>query len=585
MAFIRFRPTSHFIAPHSWMNDPCGAVYIPETQEYIVCYQWNPGTANGGNAAWGMAKSRDMVTWEDCSPPLRNGKSYDRLGVFSGSIISRIVDGRRVLFLFYTSVSALPIHWSKPYIKGCESQSVAFSTDLGTSWHRFQSNPLLTIPPKRAATTGWRDPFVSKWEALSTLLQVDPSTDYMMVASGERDRGPQLHIYQSDDLLKWKMISTILTAPAGSSISKTGKLKYGMNFECASFFSFGGRQYIIVGVEEDHSSKHHSSRYLLWVTGELVLQSGKPRFKIKSHGLLDHGILYAAHISTDSEGRTIQLGWADEDVKQHVVSEQGWAGCLALPRELYEISKPITSVCDHENLWDIDESSGAMTTLGIRPAPQVFTLRKDLRYDSLEKFSSILSTNFSVEATFKYLAGDERFIFKIRQCPNSTEATKITFDITAGLIIVDRSHSSLEDLGATSTDSGPFHLLPDEHLQIQIFVDNSIIEIYANDRFALTSRIYPSLETSIGASYDFGDFDEGHVEFRCWEGLKNAWPRRLAEETPGVEIVITLSTTFISPLLDRLYPNNDAQTHLDVVEFHVWQEIFGDPNRNEAFVF
>ncbi len=110
MAFTRFRPTSHFIAPHSWMNDPCGAIYVPETQEYLLCYQWNPGTADGGNSAWGMAKSRDLVTWEDCSPALKLGASYDRLGVFSGSITSKIVRGRRILFLFYTSVSALPIH-------------------------------------------------------------------------------------------------------------------------------------------------------------------------------------------------------------------------------------------------------------------------------------------------------------------------------------------------------------------------------------------------------------------------------------------------------------------------------------------
>lgn len=94
------------------MNDPCGAIYVPETQEYIVGYQWNPGNSLGGNSAWGMVKSRDLVTWKDCSPALRNGISYDRLGVFSGSITSKIIEGRRFLFLFYTSVSALPIHVS-----------------------------------------------------------------------------------------------------------------------------------------------------------------------------------------------------------------------------------------------------------------------------------------------------------------------------------------------------------------------------------------------------------------------------------------------------------------------------------------
>jgi beta-fructofuranosidase len=112
MAFTRFRPTSHFIAPHSWMNDPCGAIYIPETGEHIICYQWNPGTAYGGNCAWGMARSKDLVQWKDCQTALRNGTSYDCLGVFSGSIVSRVIDGRRVLFLFYRSISALPIHVS-----------------------------------------------------------------------------------------------------------------------------------------------------------------------------------------------------------------------------------------------------------------------------------------------------------------------------------------------------------------------------------------------------------------------------------------------------------------------------------------
>lgn len=62
-----------------------------------------------------MAKSQDLITWEDCLPALRNGTSYDRLGVFSGSIASKIVDGRRVLFLFYTSVSALPIHVTRSH--------------------------------------------------------------------------------------------------------------------------------------------------------------------------------------------------------------------------------------------------------------------------------------------------------------------------------------------------------------------------------------------------------------------------------------------------------------------------------------
>ncbi|CZR55950.1 uncharacterized protein PAC_05838 [Phialocephala subalpina] len=540
MAFSRFRPTSHFIAPHSWMNDPCGAVYVPETQEYLLCYQWNPGTSEGGNCAWGMAKSKDLITWEDCSPALRNGSTYDRLGVFSGSVVSRLIDGQRVLFLFYTSVSAVPIHWSKDYIKGCESQSVAFSNDFGRSWHRYVANPLMKNPPNITGTTGWRDPFVSPWKGLSELLGVDLMTDYMMIASGVKGHGPELHLYQSRNLLDWNPVSTILSVKAGSMVSPTSSLKFGMNFECASFFSIGEKHYIIVGVEEDEDSKRHNGHYLMWMSGNLVLESGAPKFEITSHGLLDHGISYAAHIFRDAEGRLIQLGWADETAKKPIGTKQGWAGCLAHPRELYEILRPNTKLESGIDVWNVDEKSGTMTTLGIRPAPQVSTLRKHSKPVSIDSFPAIRSSNCQIEATFSMLSGNEIFVFNVRE--SSSEVTTIIFDLKEQQITVDRSKSSLERLGTASPESGSFELLTGEDLQVNIFVDNSITEVYANNRFALTSRIYPSLETSIGLSYYFGGFDEKNVKFACWVGLKNAWPKRIdcegiIEEMPYVEKV------------------------------------------------
>ena len=539
MAFERFRPRSHFIAPHSWANDPCGAVYVPETDEYLFCYQWNPGTTEGGNSAWGMARSRDLITWQDCSPALRNGiaKSYDSEGVFSGSIVSRLREGRRLLFLFYTSVSAVPIHWSLDYIKGCESQSVAFSTDFGRSWHRYENNPLLKEPPKRELTTGWRDPFVSPWHGLSTLLNIDPSTDFMMIASGERGRGCQLHIYRSHNLLDWEPVSTILDVKEGCKISPTSSLIFGRNFECASFFTIGERHYIVVGVEEDVRSERHDRHYLLWLSGTLSFHDGKAKFNITSHGLLDYGISYAAHIFRDSEDRILQLGWANEAAKRNVVCTQGWAGCLHHPRELIEISRPIDELARDNHLWNIDESTGSMTTLGHRPAPQVRSLRNGKCKSLLADLRSIQSANYEIEATFSHLSGQEKFIFNVRQSPSSVEITKIIFNLEAHCITVDRSHSSKESLGKSSSESGQFQLFTGEDLCIRIFVDNSLLEVYANDRFALTSRIYPSLETSVGASFNFGEYDENNVDFKYWEELKSAWPGRQARGTAGEEVV------------------------------------------------
>ena len=468
--------------------------------------------------------------WEDCSPAIRNGitTSYDSLGVFSGSVVSRVVEGKRVLFLFYTSISALPIHWSKDYIQGCESQSVAFSTDFGRSWHRYENNPLLRGPPKQALTTGWRDPFVSRWKALSRLLGMDPSTAYMMISSGERGRGPQLHLYWSNNLLDWKRVSTILDVEAGAKVSATSDLRFGKNFECGSFFTLGQKQYLIVGVEEDSHSTRHNGHYNMWLCGSLELENDLPKFRISSHGLLDHGILYAAHIFQDAENRLLQLGWADETAQKHVVRKQGWSGCLTYPRELYQISKPIAELEEKQDIWDIDRQTGTMTTLGIRPAPQLRDLRPEKNFNSLGRFKVINGTNYEVEVTFSQLAGNETFTLNVRESPGSIEATKIIFNLEKSSITVDRRHSSFKNLGASSPESGYFHLFPGEDLHVRIFVDDSIIEVYANDRFTLSSRIYPSLETSVGASFDFQDFNTRNVEFQCWERLKDAWPGRKA---------------------------------------------------------
>ena len=66
----------------------------------------------------------------------------------------------------------------------------------------------------------------------------------------------------------------------------------------------------------------------------------------------------------------------------------------------------------------------------------------------------------------------------------------------------------------------------EEPLQIHLFYDKSVLEVFVNDRFSLTSRIYPSLETSTRVSCDFGAYDTSNMDFRCWEELKSAWTGR-----------------------------------------------------------
>jgi beta-fructofuranosidase len=543
VSFTTYRPIYHFIAPHSWMNDPCGAVYIPELKEYILCYQWHPGSAAAGNSAWGMARSKDLITWTDCAPALRTGpaSSYDSHGVFSGSLVSRLVDGNRLLYLFYTSISALPIHWSKPYIAGCESQSLAFSTDLGRSWHRYHQNPLLTEPRHQSQTTGWRDPYVATWPLLSSLRGAGPDTNYMLTSSGKRGSGPELVLYESPDLLSWTPLCVLFKAAADTPITPDRRsMRHGRNFECASFFTLAGKAYILAGVEaHPNHTDRHSARYTLWMCGRLQLDShGRPVFVPESHGTLDHGILYAPHIFRGARGELLLSGWADEDDEELGI-KQGWAGCVTLPRELFVLERPLREANGNadDHVWARDKATGTMTTLGVRPAHHLRGLRSGSMIYPLAALWQMRSKSYELEARLANPSGLETLVFNVRQAPGDEEVTRIVFALATQSVLVDRSRSSLR-VGNRSVEKGDFVLGEGEDLHIRVFVDNSTVEVFANGRFAMVSRVYPVLESAVGASCLFTGADGKEVDtgvwVQCWEGLGEAWPeRRRGEE--GIE--------------------------------------------------
>ena len=64
---------------------------------------------------------------------------------------------------------------------------------------------------------------------------------------------------------------------------------------------------------------------------------------------------------------------------------------------------------------------------------------------------------------------------------------------------MDTSKSSLIE-GPKSVEAGPFELNAEEPLKLRVFVDKSIVEVFANGRQAVMRRIYPSREDSVGVA-------------------------------------------------------------------------------------
>ncbi|MDE0226180.1 MAG: GH32 C-terminal domain-containing protein, partial [Gammaproteobacteria bacterium] len=112
----------------------------------------------------------------------------------------------------------------------------------------------------------------------------------------------------------------------------------------------------------------------------------------------------------------------------------------------------------------------------------------------------------------------QQFGVVVRCAPDGEERTVILFDGEAGTLQVDTSRSSLspeivqpwpqhgtsfspnpldgrEDV---RVQKAPFELAPGEPLRLRIFLDRSILEVFANSRQCVTQRIYPTRGDSTG---------------------------------------------------------------------------------------
>lgn len=57
------RPSYHYSAQNSWLNDPNGLVYFNGI--WHMYYQTNPGSNVNGNMHWGHAVSDDLIHWSE----------------------------------------------------------------------------------------------------------------------------------------------------------------------------------------------------------------------------------------------------------------------------------------------------------------------------------------------------------------------------------------------------------------------------------------------------------------------------------------------------------------------------------------
>jgi beta-fructofuranosidase len=422
--------------------------------EFHLFYQYAPAWPDDDTKHWGHAVSSDLAHWRDLPVAISpTPGGPDKDGIYTGS--AAVHEGRP--FVMYTGVHP-------------EVQCLALGSDDMVTWEKHPANPVIPGPPEGPAVTGFRDPCI--WQAGGVWQ--------MLIGSGITDVGGTALLYRSPDLITWEYVGPFHTG----AVAETGGM-----WECPDFFALGDSHVLLVS----------TLATTLYMTGEYTSDAFTPRVL----GNTDYGgAFYAAKTLEDDRGRRIVWGWAWEDRSAEAQAAAGWAGVMSLPRLL---------------------SLAPDGTLRFAPVPELESLRGrehsscGLALEPGERrMLDVVGDCLELIATVRAYAG-ARVGIGLRCTPDGAEQTWVVYDADRGVLCIDRSRSTLSDDVQRTERSCALPLGDGEEVSLRIFLDRSILEVFANDRCCLTTRVYPSRPDSLGVALRAEGGKAEFGELRVWE--------------------------------------------------------------------
>ena len=479
-----YRPSYHFTPLYGWMNDPNGMVY--KDGEYHLYFQYNPYGSKWGNMHWGHAVSKDLLHWEHLDPAI----ARDPMGhIFSGS---SVVDknntagyGKNAIIAIYTNNST----------SHDEVQCLAYSTDNGRTFTKYEGNPVLT---PFDGLKDFRDPKVFWYEKGKCW--------YMIVSADKETR-----FYKSKNLKKWTYVSSF-----GKGLGQQP-----CQYECPDFFQLpvnGDKKnmkwVMIMNVNPGCWFGGSATEYFV---GDF---DGKNFTCPDGNDVkwLDWGKDHYATVTYSNTGdRVLAMTWMSNWQYANLTPFKQNRGANGLPREL--------KLYEKNGKYYISEDV----------APEVYALRKDtknLADASVADAKDLKGVAANMEGAFEIEADvtpDANGIAGIEISNNKRERTMIYFDMKQGKVVMDRTESGLTDFGkqavphdielawdkqlaaegkepARITNSinykndfalatwAPLSLCEDgkKTYHVDIFVDKSSVELFVDGgRIAMTNLVFP----------------------------------------------------------------------------------------------
>ncbi|MHC5268645.1 sucrose-6-phosphate hydrolase [Enterococcus sp. LJL98] len=446
------------------LNDPNGFAYF--NGQWHLFYQCYPYGPVHGLKSWYHLTSDNLVDWKNEGVKLEPSNAYDSHGVYSGTALPM---GDQ-LFLAYTG-NVRDENWNR------------FAFQMGAMMNQDKQVTKIETPLLPNHPTGYTDHFRDP--------QVIPYGDgYLMVigAQTEKEEGKVL-IYQGRTLFDWQLLGELdyLAASAGFMV------------ECPNLVFIDERPVLIFcpqGIAKE-TLDYQNIFPNAFVIGDrfnldtLTIENPQP---IQN---LDAGFdLYASQVMQAPDGRVLSVGWAGLPELTYPTDAENWAHCLSLVKELTIKDNQLyqTPVAELTSLRQ-EQTTLAGTLTAIKPLVPTNTINR-----------------YELQLHLDENCQGQLHLFADAQ---NQQGFTLHFDGINGKMSIDRSrvsHRLNEDFGTTRSLS----LEPKQAIDLQIFVDQSICEIFVNGgQHVLTSRVFPSEgETQLLIEGHSGTYRGSHWQLR-----------------------------------------------------------------------
>lgn len=474
------RPVYHGMPAANWTNEPHGLTFYDG--KYHLFFQKNSNGPYWGRLHWGHITSENLYDWKEEKIALAPSEDYDWKGCWSGCIFNdEIVTGGKP-HLFYTAVDNA---------KATIAEAIPADEHL-IDWVKDSRNPVISGRPA-GLSDDFRDPYIFA-----------SNGEYYMIVGTSKDGVGAATLHRYNKTAKtWSNGGDIFFKGRNASVAGTFwemPVVVPMNDGKWLFLAtpLGGRQ----GVE-----------VLYWVGAinadgtfsPLPAFQNEPK-EMELSGMSKDGYgLLSPSLHPTEDGKYIAIGIVPDKLSSADNYRLGWAHTFSLPREL-----------------NLDDNNQLIQ----KPYSGLSALRTSTRYTeagfALNGTKALTPVSGrSVEAKARFKTGSASKVgFRFFKSGDN-KAVEVYYDPALNKIVVDaRAVNRLKN------DAGSFNGLYESALPIRptegsildlhVYADHSILDIFINEKWAFSVRLFPTDESATGVEA----FSEGGET--AFESL-NAW--------------------------------------------------------------